>query len=125
VLAQLSFLNSRARKGLAQEGSAWVRRFVRESMRVREAKTVLGRVVRERRREMGWSQQILSERAGLRRSYVSDVERGMRNLSLDTLCKLAEALGLSIPALFTANQGQGSVNHQEHNTENREDLSSL
>jgi transcriptional regulator with XRE-family HTH domain len=74
---------------------------------------------------MGWSQQVLSERAGLRRSYVSDVERGMRNVSLDTLCKLAEVLSVSIPALFTASQGQGIVNHQEHNTEKRGDLSSL
>ncbi len=64
---------------------------------------VLGRAVRERRLELGWSQKVLGERAGLRRPYISDVERGTRNVSLDSICKLAEALDVSLPVLFASN----------------------
>lgn len=41
---------------------------------------------------LGFSQEELAWRAGLNRTYVTDVERGSRNLSLSTLEKLAEAL---------------------------------
>jgi transcriptional regulator with XRE-family HTH domain len=52
----------------------------------------VGRVVQEKRISMGLSQEELARRAKLHRTYVSDVERGSRSVSLITLCKLAEAL---------------------------------
>jgi transcriptional regulator with XRE-family HTH domain len=52
----------------------------------------VGKVVQEKRLSLGISQEELARRAKLHRTYVSDVERGSRSLSLITLCKLAEAL---------------------------------
>lgn len=49
---------------------------------------------------MGVSQETLSERAGLHRTYVADIERGVRNLSLENIEKLATAVELSIAEFF-------------------------
>ncbi len=54
--------------------------------------TLFGRAVRLQRHVLGLSQEELASRAGLNRTYVTDVERGSRNLSLSTLEKLATAL---------------------------------
>lgn len=59
-----------------------------------------GVAVKTRRKDLGYSQEVLAERAGLHRTYVADVERGARNLSLLSIEKLALALELPIPALF-------------------------
>lgn len=48
-----------------------------------------GLAVRERRHELGFSQKALSELAGLHRTYVADIERGIRNLSLVNIEKMA------------------------------------
>jgi transcriptional regulator with XRE-family HTH domain len=52
----------------------------------------LGEVIRQRREELHLSQSELAERAGLHRTYISDIERGARNFSLGTLAQLAAAL---------------------------------
>lgn len=48
--------------------------------------------LRLHRQKRGWSQEALAERAGLHYSYVSQVERGERNLSLHNIVRLACAL---------------------------------
>jgi transcriptional regulator with XRE-family HTH domain len=53
----------------------------------------VGMSVQQKRVAMGISQEELARRAGLHRTYVSDVERGSRSVSLITLCKIADALG--------------------------------
>lgn len=65
-----------------------------------QLKTLLGNVIRRERAALGISQEELAARAGLHRTYVSDVERGARNPSLESVVKLARALELSLPALF-------------------------
>lgn len=57
-----------------------------------EAPALFGQAVKTRRRELGISQEELAWRAGLNRSYVTDIERGVRNLSLTSIEKLASAL---------------------------------
>ncbi len=59
-----------------------------------------GDAVRARREELGLTQEELAERAGIHRTYLSDVERGTRNVSLVNVERLAEALSLSLPELF-------------------------
>ena len=65
-----------------------------------EAKTHLAKAVRSWRRKLGFSQEELAERADLHRTYISDIERGARNVSLGSITRLARALGISLGALF-------------------------
>ncbi len=57
-------------------------------------------MVKSQRSALGISQEELADRAGLHRTYISDVERGARNLSLESIQKLASALQLSVSKLF-------------------------
>ena len=56
---------------------------------------LLGRNVREEREARGLSQEQLALEAGMKRSYLSELERGLRNPSVRALGRLAEALGIS------------------------------
>ncbi len=56
--------------------------------------------MRAHRLRLGISQEALAERAELHRTYVTDVERGARNLSLESISRLARALDISIDSLF-------------------------
>jgi transcriptional regulator with XRE-family HTH domain len=60
----------------------------------REVLERFGMRVRERRVELGMSQENLSLNCGLDRSYIGSVERGRRNVSLLNITKIAKALGL-------------------------------
>lgn len=60
-----------------------------------------GRAVRQRRQELAISQEELTSRAQLHRTYVGDIERGARNLSLENIEKIARALGLRMSSLFS------------------------
>jgi transcriptional regulator with XRE-family HTH domain len=53
-----------------------------------------GKRLRTLREERGWSQEEFADRAGLHRTYVSAVERGVRNPTLSVLERLSKALGL-------------------------------
>ena len=59
-----------------------------------------GARIRELRTQLGISQEELSFRAGLHRNYVSDAERGTRNVSLKAIEKFAKGLGVTVKDLF-------------------------
>lgn len=51
--------------------------------------------LRKLRKELGISQEDLAERCGLHRTYVGAIERSERNITLQTLERLAKSLGVS------------------------------
>ena len=61
----------------------------------------LGKTIRERRVALGMSQEELAERSGLHRTYISDVERGIRNLTIGALWFVARGLGMQLREIIT------------------------
>jgi transcriptional regulator with XRE-family HTH domain len=59
----------------------------------------LGTRIRQRRKELGWSQEQLALKAGIDRSYVGGVERGERNITFLVLCKFCKTLKCDVAAL--------------------------
>ena len=59
-----------------------------------------GERVRELRQQKGLSQNSLAARAGLDRTYLSEIERGRKNLSLVKIVKIATALEVEVTDLF-------------------------
>lgn len=62
---------------------------------------LFGNRVKEIRQELGISQEELSFRAEIHRTYISSVELGKRNVSLLNIEKLAKGLECNIADLFT------------------------
>ncbi len=60
-----------------------------------------GRAIRRIREEQGINQEEAADRCGLHRTYYSGVERGVRNLSLVNVEKVAKGLKKSLPELFS------------------------
>lgn len=59
-----------------------------------------GFAVKRRREELLLTQEDLADQAKIHRTYLSDVERGTRNLSLVNIEKMAEALKMKMSELF-------------------------
>ena len=59
-----------------------------------------GNRVRALRMQRKWSQEELSFRCGVSKNYISDVERGTRNVSLKSIEKIANGLEVEIMELF-------------------------
>ena len=64
------------------------------------ALSALGQLVRGKRQEAEISQEELAARSGLDRTYISGVERGVRNPSLTALLKIACGLKISVANLL-------------------------
>lgn len=65
-----------------------------------DPKVILARNIRMLRQETGLSQEELAARAQLHRTYISSVERNERNVSLQNIFRIAEALGVPAPRLL-------------------------
>jgi transcriptional regulator with XRE-family HTH domain len=63
-------------------------------------KELIGRRIKEARQAKGLSQEALSDKIGMSAKYLSSVERGKENPTLDTLIKLADALEVETSELF-------------------------
>ena len=59
-----------------------------------------GQRLRRLRRKRGWTQVELADYLGLRRTYISEMERGKRNVSLMTLEVVARGFKLSVSQLL-------------------------
>lgn len=62
----------------------------------------LGLAIRQRRVQLGMSQEELAASCGLHRTYVGSVERGERNISIQNLARLAESLDCYVSDLALA-----------------------
>ena len=64
-------------------------------------KSRFGAGVRKKRLELGFSQEKLADLAGIHRTYLADVERGIRNISLENIVKLITALDITLADFFS------------------------
>lgn len=65
-----------------------------------EASQALGHAIRELRVERGFAQEAFAAHAGMDRSYFGAIERGEFNVSLSTIFKIADGLGVNASELF-------------------------
>lgn len=82
---------------------------LRSNVISQEPKAILAANLRRLRAEVGLSQEDLADRAGVHRTYISSVERGQRNVSLENIFGLAVALGVDARDLIAplpADEGQ-------------------
>lgn len=81
------------------EGGHWMS--IRKTMQVEDVQRSLGERIRELRKRSGWSQEQFAERCGLHRTYMGHVERGLKNVSLTTVVRICDALGIRLSDLFS------------------------
>jgi transcriptional regulator with XRE-family HTH domain len=65
----------------------------------------LGRALRKRREALGFSQESFADEIEMHRTYYSAIERGEKNLQLDTLQKVASGLDCPLWELFREAEG--------------------
>lgn len=65
-----------------------------------ELLVAFGHTLRKLRLEQGISQERFADLSDLHRTYISDIELGKRNVSLENIEKIAEALHMKISELF-------------------------
>lgn len=74
-----------------------------------DSKKLIGNRIKSLRRSRGYSQERLAEIVGINSKYLSSIERGEENPTLDLFLRLAQGLKVSIDQLFrTELEGQGS-----------------
>lgn len=65
-----------------------------------EINILFGQRVRELRKSRGWSQEDLAAQCGLDRTYISGIERGVRNPTLGIIWILAKNLDVELHVFF-------------------------
>lgn len=64
-----------------------------------DSSKAIGAALRRLRKGAGMSQEELADRAAVHRTFVSQIERGLRNPTLEVIGRLADALGMSASSL--------------------------
>jgi CheY-like chemotaxis protein/DNA-binding XRE family transcriptional regulator len=77
----------------------------------------LAAAVKSSRQKLGITQEELAWRASMHRTYLADIERGVRNITLRSIENLAHALQLSIEGLLSGASAPGSVSAPETSNE--------
>ncbi|UVM05090.1 helix-turn-helix domain-containing protein [Pseudomonas laurylsulfatiphila] len=68
-----------------------------------------GPAVRKHRESLRLSQEELADRAGIDRTYISGVERGARNPTLEVMQRIANALGSDLDVIFSTAREIGAI----------------
>jgi len=66
-----------------------------------DTKQMIGARIKDIRIKTGLTQEQLSEKVGINPKYLSSIERGLENPTLNTLIKLSESLDVNLDDLFT------------------------
>lgn len=77
------------------------------------AKT-FGKVLKEQRKKKGLSQDALATDSDLDRTYISQLERGKRTPSIETLFKIAQALGVTASSMIRDVEKLGGSRSKSH-----------
>ncbi|MBP7509037.1 MAG: helix-turn-helix transcriptional regulator [Prolixibacteraceae bacterium] len=72
-------------------------------------KQMIGMRIAELRNSKGFTQERLADKTEISSKYLSSIERGKENPTLDTLIKLSESLGVNIEDIFRFIQIEDSV----------------
>jgi len=72
----------------------------------RSPKQIFAHNLKKIRNQIGLSQEELAYRAGLHRTYISSVERGQRNISLENIFAIADALNVPASDLLKPVKGE-------------------
>jgi transcriptional regulator with XRE-family HTH domain len=67
--------------------------------------TKLGIIIAQRRKEQYLSQENFAEKAGIHRTYVSQIERGLKSPTLYTLANIAKAFDITLTKLISEISG--------------------
>jgi transcriptional regulator with XRE-family HTH domain len=70
-----------------------------------------GALVKQLRIEKGFSQEEFALRCNLHRTYIGPIERGEKNITLETAYKLAQALDISLSSLFLKIETEIGINN--------------
>jgi transcriptional regulator with XRE-family HTH domain len=73
----------------------------------------VGANIKRLREAQGLSQEELAHRSGLHRTYVSQLERGVKNATIVSLAKIADGLKTSMTALVSSPAPDGSGSDQQ------------
>ena len=60
----------------------------------------VGERIKKRRTELAWTQEVLAQKAGISKSFLSDLENGKRSVGADTLLEIGRVLNLSLDYLM-------------------------
>jgi transcriptional regulator with XRE-family HTH domain len=69
-----------------------------------DMKVAIGERIAKLRKAKKLSQQAFSYEAEIERSYLTHVEKGRKNISVDTLVKITNALNISLKEFFTSDE---------------------
>ena len=72
-------------------------------------KKSLGIAIRQKRVALGLSQEELADQCGLHRTYIGSVERGERNIAIDNVIKISEALSCKVSDLVVAAENMEEI----------------
>ncbi len=73
----------------------------------------LGNRIKARRTELGWTQELLAQKAGISKGFLSDVENGKRSIGAGTLLDVGRVLNLSLDFLMTGQDAENEVKEIE------------
>ena len=69
----------------------------------------LGERIKQRRLELEWTQDVLAQKAGISKGFLSDLENGKRGIRAETLLDIGRVLGVSLDSLMTGEAAEDAI----------------